>query len=388
MKRNPPAMSPTCPADSVPEGSPAPSAPPRLHLLDTPRSELERWLTAAGWERYRADQILRWVYGRGVTTFEAMTDLGKELRAWLSSRADIYRADLTAESASCDGTRKLLLTWPDSQSVETVWIPDARRHTVCLSSQVGCPVGCSFCASGRGGWQRNLTAGEIVEQALRVRQLVAAGTAGGRLSNIVLMGMGEPLANYDAVVKAVRIINAPWGLGIGARKITLSTVGLPKQIRRLAEEGLQLNLAVSLHAPNERLRRELIPWGRVPLEELLGACAYYFARTVREVTLEYVLLADVNMHPEHADQLAALAGRLRCNVNLLRYNPVPGLPFARPTAEAAHAFQARLRSLGVNAHLRKSRGADIEAACGQLRRRLGQDKPPGGLSSTAGVDGV
>jgi 23S rRNA (adenine2503-C2)-methyltransferase len=180
--------------------------------------------------------------------------------------------------------------------------------------------------------------------------------------------MGEPLANCDNVIKAIRILNAPWGGGIGARKITLSTVGLPKQIRRLAEEDLQINLALSLHAPDEQLRRELIPWGKVPLDDLLDACAYYFQRSGREITLEYILLEGVNNLPQHAVRLAAVARRLRCNVNLLRYNPVPGVPFVRPAAESAYEFQRRLREKGVNAHVRTSRGADIDAACGQLRR--------------------
>jgi 23S rRNA (adenine2503-C2)-methyltransferase len=228
---------------------------------------------------------------------------------------------------------------------------------------------------------RNLTAGEIVEQALRIRRLVATQLEPlverpGRLSNIVLMGMGEPLANYDAVIRALRIINAPWGLNIGARKITLSTVGLPQQIRRLADEGLQFNLALSLHAPEQELRAELIPWGKVPLNELLDACAYYFNRTGREITLEYVLLEGVNMAPRQAAELARIVRRLRCNVNLLRYNPVPGLPFGRPNAEMAYAFQRELRNFGVNAHLRASRGQDIEAACGQLRRRTETPESP------------
>jgi 23S rRNA (adenine2503-C2)-methyltransferase len=191
----------------------------------------------------------------------------------------------------------------------------------------------------------------------------------------VVVGMGEPLANYEAVVHAIRIMNAPWGLGVGARKITLSTVGLPKQIRRLADEGLQLNLALSLHAADEALRRELIPWGKVPLSELLDACAYYFKKTGREVTLEYILLEGVNMRAQDATKLAAVAKRLRGNVNLLRYNPVPGLHFQRPSGEAAFAFQQELRARGVNAHIRTSRGEDVDAACGQLRRRLAPEAP-------------
>ena len=353
--------------------SPTPPSP-RLHLLGQSQAELRAWFEARGHPTYRADQVLEWIHDRRVDTFDAMTNLSKSLRGWLAGRAEIGRAEVAAESAANDGTRKLLLTWPDGQSVETVWIPEPDRHTACVSSQVGCPVGCRFCASGLAGVQRNLTAGEIVEQAWQIQRWIEqadSASAGGRLTNIVLMGMGEPLANYDAVVQAIRILNAPWGAGIGARRITLSTVGLPKQIRRLADEGLQLNLALSLHAADETLRRELIPWGRVPLADLLDACRYYFARTGREVTLEYVLLDGVNMNARQAGELAAFAGRLRCNVNLLRYNPVPGLPFARPSSEAAHAFQERLRQRGVNAHIRTSRGRDVDAACGQLRRRFG-----------------
>jgi 23S rRNA (adenine2503-C2)-methyltransferase len=353
----------------------ASSAPPvaAVHVPGVLQGELRTWLMQAGQPPYRADQILQWVFEKDAARFEQMTNLPKGLRAWLVEHAAIYRATVTRQALSSDGTRKLLLTWPDGAAIETVWIPEAERHTACLSSQVGCPVGCSFCASGLGGVQRNLTAGEIVEQALRVRGLVReagpAQTSGpARLSNIVMMGMGEPLANYAEVVRAIRILNAPWGLGIGARKITISTVGLPKQIRQLAEEDLQLNLALSLHAAEEKLRQQLIPWGKVPIAELLAACEYYFQRTGREITLEYVLLAEVNDRPLHARQLAQVARRLRCNVNLLRYNPVPGLPYVRPSAEAAYDFERRLRDAGVNAHLRTSRGADIDAACGQLRR--------------------
>ena len=362
-------------AESVDEHQNLTGVCERLHLPGADLAALRHWLVENGQPRYRADQIADWIYVKHAERFDQMTNLSKTLREWLGEHADVYRARVAAESVAQDGTRKLLLTWPDDQSVETVWIPEADRHTACLSSQVGCPVGCRFCASGMAGVQRNLTAGEIVEQALRVRRLVtaagveAADSAGYRLSNIVLMGMGEPLANYDAVVQAIRILNAPWGLGIGARKITLSTVGLPKQIRRLADEGLQLNLALSLHAPDQALREELVPWGKVPISELLDACAYYFEQTGREVTLEYVLLDGVNVEQRHAAQLAKIVRKLRCNVNLLRYNPVPGLPYGRPSAETAYEFQRELRGHGVNAHLRTSRGQDIDAACGQLRRR-------------------
>jgi len=341
----------------------------RLHLPGCELPELEAWLTGLGEARYRAAQILKWVYEKHAAGFEEMSDVSKALRAALNQRAAIYASSVMRDSVSADGTRKLLLGWPDGATVETVWIPAADRDTACLSVQVGCPVGCRFCASGLGGLERNLSAGEIVEQALRISGLVAsAGEGRGRLSNIVVMGMGEPLANYGNLVKALRIINAPWGLGIGARKITVSTVGLPGPIRRLARQGLQINLALSLHAPDDALRQELVPWARgISIAELVDACTDYFKTTGREITLEYVLLDGLNMQARHATELARIARRLRANVNLLRYNPVPGLPFRRPTAEAAHEFQRRLRACGVNAHMRTSRGADVNAACGQLR---------------------
>jgi 23S rRNA (adenine2503-C2)-methyltransferase len=356
---------------------------PRRHLPGEDLPGLREWLVDEHQAPYRADQIVDWIYNKHAATFEQMTNLSKGLRTWLTERADIYRSRVAAERVSVDGTHKLLLTWPDEQTSEAVWIPEPERLTACLSTQVGCAVRCDFCASGLGGLVRSLTAGEIVEQALRIAGLAAAGAEpglarSGRLSNIVFMGMGEPLANYEAVVQAIRILNAPWGLGIGARKITLSTIGLPRQIRRLADEGLQLNLALSLHAPEQKLRERLVPWGKAPLTELLEACGYYFERTGREVTLEYVLLDGVNMEERHAAELAKIARRRRCNVNLLRHNPVPGLPYGRPSAESAYAFQRQLRNHGVNAHLRTSRGQDIEAACGQLRRRLADvaEAPP------------
>ncbi len=346
----------------------------RRQLLGIDPDTLCEWLVAEGQQKFRARQIMEWIYEQGAGSFDQMTNLSKELRAWLAERADVARARITADSTSRDGTRKLLLTWPDAAAVETVWIPEDERNTVCISSQVGCPVGCPFCASGLRGVERNLTAAEIVEQAWLVARMIRESntdeSGGAKLTNVVLMGMGEPLANYDAVLEAVRIINAPWGLNIGARKITLSTVGVPLQIRRLAEEGLQLNLSLSLHAADQGLRARLVPWGRMSLTEVIEACAYYFEKTGREITLEYVLLDEVNMSQRDVSQLARLAGTLRCNVNLIRYNRVPGLPFGRPSSETAYVFQRELRKVGVNAHIRTSRGQDIDAACGQLRRRV------------------
>lgn len=349
----------------------APAAPDagRRHLLGLSPPELRTWLATLDQPKYRADQLAEWLYARQAASFDEMTNLPKGLRARLAEVAAIRTATVVEESVAADFTRKLLLRWPDGRTVETVWIPDEARQTACLSSQVGCPVGCAFCASGIDGKKRDLTAGEIVEQALRMDALIRRTTADQqRLTHVVMMGMGEPLANYDAVLAAIRTINADWGLNIGARRITVSTVGLPQQIRKLAREQLQLNLALSLHAPDDDLRQELIPWGKVPIAELLAACRDYFETTGREITLEYILLAGVNDAPGHAARLARIARDLRANVNLLRYNPVPGLPYERPSAEAAYRFQRLLREKGVNAHIRKSRGKDIAAACGQLRR--------------------
>jgi 23S rRNA (adenine2503-C2)-methyltransferase len=265
---------------------------------------------------------------------------------------------------------KLLLSWPDQTTTECVLISDGERRTACVSTQVGCPVRCVFCASGLTGLERQLSAGQIIEQALRIRELCGDDT---RLSNVVFMGIGEPLANYEATVKAVRTINAEWGMGIGVRKITVSTVGLPRQMRQLATEGLQITLALSLHAPTDRLRKELIPWAEgVLIESLVDAANEYFDRTGREITLEYVLLGGVNDSEQHARDLAAVARRMRSNVNVLTFSPVEGLPYRRTPDDEARRFLSALRSRGINAHLRPSRGLDIDAACGQLRHRAGR----------------
>ncbi len=343
-----------------------------IHLLDQTPDSLAAWCASREMPPYRARQVLEWVYGRSATAFDGMTNLPARLRKDLAGHFVIYASTVVARRAASDGTTKLLLRWPDGATSECVLIPEEERNTACISSQVGCPVRCSFCASGADGLERQLTAGEIVEQAMRVRSLLDAGAGGAaRLSNVVVMGIGEPLANYDAVLAAIRAINAPWGMNIGARKITLSTVGLPRQIRRLADEGLQINLAISLHAAADDVRRRLIPWAeRVTILDLVDAARYYFTKTGREVTLEYVMLAGVNVRQADARRLARVAGRMRCNVNLIPYNPVEGQGYERPGDAAMDRFARDLRNLGVNAHIRRSRGLDIEAACGQLRAEL------------------
>ncbi len=346
------------------------SRPGRRPLLELDLAALEAWMAAAGEPGYRARQVWRWVWGSGAAEFEAMSDLPAALRERLAGEFAILAGREAERRASADGTVKLLVAWPDGATTETVMIPAGGRRTVCLSTQVGCDVGCRFCASGIGGSLRDLTVGEVLEQALRVARLL--GERGERLSHVVFMGMGEPLANYRVTVEAVRRLNAPWGPGIAQRRITVSTVGLPKQIERLAGEGLQITLALSLHAPDDPLRGELIPWaGGISLGRLLPACRAYRERTGREVTLEYCLLAGVNDRPDDARSLAAIARDLGAHVNLMLYTPVPELPFERPGRRRATGFLHRLRRLGANAHLRESRGLDGDAACGQLRRRAG-----------------
>ena len=345
------------------------AAPPRGRLLDHTDTSLRDHFEKLGQPRYRADQVLEWVYRHGITRFDAMSNLPTTLRQRLAGSFHLYEAQIAHVARAGDGVAKLLLRWADGESTECVSIPADGRRTACISTQVGCPVGCAFCASGIGGLRRNLSAGQIVEQAMVVAHHTDDNT---RLSNIVFMGMGEPLANYEATVQAVRTINAAWGMNIGARKITISTIGLPSQMRRLAREGLQVTLALSLHAPTDELRRELIPWAdRVTIAQLVEAARDYFQQTGREVTLEYVLLGGVNDGLPHAQQLADVARRMRCNVHLIQHNPVAGLPYRRPGNEVAHAFLHCLGELGINAHLRRSRGLEVDGACGQLRRRRG-----------------
>ncbi len=337
------------------------------HTPDTLQTLLESW----GQPSYRASQILQWVYQRRAKEFDDMTNLPKGLRERLAKHMPLFRSTVARRQESDDGTIKLLLGWPDGATTECVLIPDRDRWTACISTQVGCPVGCLFCASGLDGLERQLSPGEIVEQAMRLQAVVGAIVgADAALSNVVFMGLGEPLANYDATVHGIRTLNAPWGMGIGARKITVSMVGLPKQIRRLADEGLQVTLALSLHAPEDELRVRLIPWAkRVSIDSLIDAANYFFEQTGREVTLEYILLGGTNDDPGYAHQLARVAHSIRCNINLIAYNPVEGLPYRRPDDEAISKFVEILRRRGITPHVRRSRGRDIDGACGQLRRR-------------------
>jgi 23S rRNA (adenine2503-C2)-methyltransferase len=266
---------------------------------------------------------------------------------------------------SRDGTEKLLVALADGERVEAVVIPEGPRRTVCISTQVGCAVGCVFCASGLGGLVRDLAAGEIVEQVLHARRCIEGE---GGLSHVVAMGIGEPLANYAALVDALRVLTAPWGLALSGRRITVSTVGLPGRMRRLADEGLGVNLAVSLHAAADATRRRLVPGGGA-VGEVMAAARDFQRRTRRDVTLEYVLVRDVNDSVEDARGLAELAGESPILVNLIPLNPVAGLGWAEPPSARVERFAAELRRRRVRVQVRRRRGADIEAACGQLRRQ-------------------
>jgi 23S rRNA (adenine2503-C2)-methyltransferase len=326
--------------------------------------ELAEAIESLAQPAFRARQIAAWVWRKHVTDFEEMTDLSAELRQRLAGELCVLSARAVDERAATDGTRKLLLALHDGQCIETVGIPADKRLTACVSAQVGCAMGCRFCATGLGGLQRNLSSGEIVEQVFHIQRAAAQ-----RVTNVVFMGMGEPLANYGATVAAVRALIDPERMGISARRITVSTVGLPKQIDRLAAEKLPITLAVSLHAPNDALRSRLLPAAaRWPLADVLDAAERYYDSRKREVTLEYVLLAGVNDTKVCFEALARIAGRLRCNVNLIGYNPIPAVAYDRPSDEAVAEFADRLARRGVNVHVRRSRGLDVAAACGQLRQ--------------------
>jgi len=364
------------------------------------REELQTRLQEWGEPSYRVDQLLDWVYRNHATNWEAMTNLPKSLRETLGAHYALHSLALVRKQGSRDTTQKFLWRLEDRSLIESVLIPanpalygDASdRHTLCVSTQVGCAYGCKFCASGLEGWKRNLAVEEIVDQVLAVERCAAeqpgavvhphpslvespdkartTDTDHGQriVDNLVIMGMGEPLANYDHLLKALKILNAPWGGGIGARKITVSTSGLAPQIRRLADEPLQFRLAISLHGATDAVRDRIMPVNRkYPLSVLTAACEYYVQKRIRMITLEYILIAGVNDDLSQTKPLAKLSHRLNAKVNLIPYNTVDGLPWTRPTEHAQEAFLAELQRQKVTATLRREKGHDIDAACGQLR---------------------
>jgi len=316
---------------------------------------------------YRGKQLAEWLYQNGAHTFVEMTNLPDKLRAGLSREYEVGRSQAVAIQRSRDGTIKLLLALHDGSAVETVGIPYADRFSCCLSTQVGCPVGCVFCATGLGGFSRNLTAGEIVDQVLAVQE--KAGDR--RVDHVVFMGMGEPLLNYEATVKAMRLLNGE--LGIAMRHLTVSTVGYVPGIHRLAQEKLQVTLAVSLHAATDELRRKLIPGMKWSLAEIIDACREYIQLTGRRVTFEYCLLEGVNDGTEQAQELARLLRGMNCHVNLIPYNTVTGLTSYKRPKKRTGAFREILEGAGIQVTQRVQRGADIDAACGQLTAKVKND---------------
>ncbi len=337
-----------------------------IHLLDPMASGLDGWLAEHGQPRYRSAQIRRWLFAGRAASFDAMTDLPAPLRDSLAADFGLWTTEIPRHKSTGDGTEKLLVQLADGQQIECVLLRDGARRTICISTQVGCAMGCVFCASGLSGVARNLTAGEIVEQMLRLDRLMAANE---RLSHIVVMGMGEPLANLDRLLPALEQASSPDGLGISPRRITISTVGLPDAIHRLADAKTRYNLAVSLHAPDDALRRALVKVSRnVPLAEILKAADRYFETSGRRLTFEYVLLAGINDQPDQARRLAALLRGRTALVNLIPYNPVAGLPYQTPSKAAVRRFVEVLERGEINVQVRERKGDKIDAACGQLRR--------------------
>ncbi len=352
--------------DTNPAPDDSPARDPRRHLLDCTADELKQWFVENGQPEFRAAQVTQWVFARRETDFQRMSNLPKALREKLDASFRVFVATESIVTRASDGTDKLLLRLPDGGEVECVLLRDGTRRSICVSSQVGCAMGCVFCASGLDGVDRNLTKGEIVEQMLRLQARLAEGE---RLSHIVMMGMGEPLANLDRVLGALDVARAADGLGISPRRITISTVGLPPAIDRLAAQKVPYNLAVSLHAPNDDLRSELVPVNRkVGIDAVLEAADRYFASSGRRLTFEYVLLGGVNDSEDHARQLVSVLRRRSALLNVIPYNPVQGLPYTTPTAHAMEAFRQILEGGGINVQFRQRKGSEIDAACGQLRR--------------------
>lgn len=352
-----------------------PQTPIKLSIKSLRLDELEARLLALDEPKYRARQIMQWLYVKRAKSFEEMTDLPAALRSRLANEFSFDTLQTVRKLGSRDTTQKFLFQLADGNLIESVLIPASPalygersdRRTICISTQVGCAYGCKFCASGLDGFSRNLNAGEIVEQVLKVEEI-----SGEKINNIVFMGMGEPLANYENLMQSLAIINAQdWGIGLGARHITVSTSGLAPRVRELAEQPLQIRLAISMHGATDEVRERIMPVNRkYPLAELLDACAYYCERKKHRITFEYILIEDVNDSLEQAERLALHVRRLNAKVNCIPYNKVEGLQWKRPSQQRQEAFLAVLKRRGAVATLRREKGGDIDAACGQLRRQV------------------
>ena len=337
---------------------------PHLDMAELELQELEAALEARGVERFHARQLYRWIYKRGVTDVERMTDLSRDLRARLQGEFVISTPRLVGDERSVDGTRKFVFELADRRRIESVFIPDTPSMTFCISTQVGCAMACGFCLTGRMGLVRNLTAGEIAGQ---VRVLAAATGLLDFPFNIVLMGMGEPLHNYDSTMKALRMLHSEHGLAVSPRRVTLSTVGIVPGLERLAREPLMPNLAISLHATTDEQRTALVPPNKkYPLADILEACRRFPLKKRSRITFEYVMLDGVNDTPEDARRLVRLLSGIKAKVNLIPLNPAPGIPFDRPSDARVDRFAQILADRHITVSVRKSRGQDIRAACGQL----------------------
>jgi len=337
-----------------------------------PQASLEAYLTSLDEKPFRARQIMQWIHQRHVNDFESMTDLSKSLRARLSEAASIELPKMLSRQVSVDGTIKWLFESGAGQAVESVFIPEMTRGTLCISSQVGCALDCTFCATGAQGFNRNLSTAEIVGQVNYANRVLPKRASGkDAISNVVFMGMGEPLANYRNIIPALELLTSDFGFGLSRRRVTVSTSGIVPQLNKLAKD-CNVALAVSLHAPNDELRDQLVPINRIhPIRELLEACWRYAAsHSNRFITFEYVMLRDVNDSLDHADQLVKLLSGKPAKVNLIPFNPFNGNDFKRSGAATIRRFQARLRERGLVATTRKTRGDDIDAACGQLAGKV------------------
>jgi 23S rRNA (adenine2503-C2)-methyltransferase len=344
----------------------------RVNLLGLPRAALESFVAGRlGAKPFRARQLMKWIYRRGVADFEAMTDLAREFRGQLGEVARIAVPEIVTEQRSADGTRKWMLRMDAVQGIETVYIPEPDRGTLCISSQVGCAMDCSFCATAQQGFNRNLSVAEIVGQVWLAHRELRTADGVNPITNVVLMGMGEPLANYRNVVPAMQVFMDDLGYDLSRRRVTLSTSGLVPQIYKLAEE-CNVALAVSLHAPTDALRDELVPINRKhPIDELLAACWHYIARqNGRSVTFEYVMLDGINDGPGEAKALVKLLRGRPAKLNLIPFNPFPGTAYRRSPAPAILRFRDILNDHGIIATIRRTRGDDIDAACGQLAGKV------------------
>ena len=344
----------------------------KMNLLGLSQGDLEQFLVARSEKPFRARQIMQWIYQRGVDDFEKMTDLSKALRAQLKEAAEIVPPVVQARHDSEDGCVKWLFSSGSGQAVETVFIPETDRGTLCISSQVGCALDCSFCATGAQGFNRNLSSAEIIGQVRHaIAELPRRSNGESAVTNVVFMGMGEPLANYRSVVPVLELLVSDWSYGMSRRRVTVSTSGIVPHINKLADD-CNVALAVSLHAPNDELRDQIVPINRLhPIATLLDACWQYAAkRSNRFITFEYVMLRGVNDSLAQANQLAALLKNKPAKVNLIPFNPFPGTEFKRSSAETIRHFQEALRNKGLVATTRRTRGDDIDAACGQLAGKV------------------